>query len=368
METQRTEDRLKRLNLWLAEKGYPPREAWTPADEALYKPLNLVTVPLDEAQVMQFKAIKYAFKHHYTLSPFYGRYCDKQGFIPDDLKTYDDLEKVPLIPDLTFKAHPQGEDFAHWLANIYTGELPTLHLPTADPNLDDIINACNAAGLVVVHSTGTSGRPSIIPRDMKSYLAQQSNFAKTHFALWDDMDIDHTLLLLPKPEKTNMWAGKGPVVMHSLANDIQWALDMEIPVDSALRSWTGQDQREDAQQSAQAMLAGMFVKGETWLERHEHSADTIQIFTGPPHMVVFMDYLERRGSALTSVSEERSEAAVAGKRSGKNALTLRSTLSGSRSCWASVRQTSRTVTHLLRPTPSGPHVPRDTTTTPRTRT
>ena len=34
---------------------------------------------------------------------------------------------------------------------------------------DDIINAFNASGLTVTYSTGTSGRHSVIPRDMRTY-------------------------------------------------------------------------------------------------------------------------------------------------------------------------------------------------------
>ena len=54
----------------------PPRETWTPVDEALYKPTDLMRVPIDEAQALQFKAIKYAFTRQYTENTFYHRYCD----------------------------------------------------------------------------------------------------------------------------------------------------------------------------------------------------------------------------------------------------------------------------------------------------
>jgi Acyl-protein synthetase, LuxE len=292
------DERLKRLDARLAADYIPPRETWTPADEALYKPIDLLRVPLDEAQAMQFKAIKYAFKHHYTLSPFYSKYCETRDFTPDDLKTSNDLEKIPLIPDITFKQHPSGEDFAHWLASIFTGDMPTLVVDTDDPTLDDIINAANVAGLVVIHSTGTSGRPSVIPRDQKTYLAQQYNYAKTHFALWDDLDVDHTLLMFPKPQKTNMWAGKGPALMWKLANDLTWVLDMEITADSAVRAWTGQDQREGMQQAAAEMMRSLIYKGTKWLERYENSDDTIQIFAPPTLLTALFDALEQQGKSF----------------------------------------------------------------------
>src|SRR5665647_3603857 len=80
-----------------------PREMWTPADEAVYKPLDLLGTPMDEAQALQFKAIKYAFTRHYTLNDWYHKFCDTRGFTPDGVNTNDDLNKIPLVPDLTFK-------------------------------------------------------------------------------------------------------------------------------------------------------------------------------------------------------------------------------------------------------------------------
>lgn len=62
---------------------------------------------------MQLKSIKYAFSHHYNLNNFYHTYREKQGVAPDDIKTYDDLEKIPLIPDATFKQHLSGKGLAY---------------------------------------------------------------------------------------------------------------------------------------------------------------------------------------------------------------------------------------------------------------
>lgn len=68
METQaKLERRLKAINE-LSARYMLPREMWTPADEAVYKPLDLLGTPMDEAQALQFKAIKYAFTRHYTLN------------------------------------------------------------------------------------------------------------------------------------------------------------------------------------------------------------------------------------------------------------------------------------------------------------
>ena len=114
------EKRLARLNEKLG-RYIPPRDEWTPVDEAIYQPADLLRVRIDEAKTMQLKAVKYAFTRQYTLNKLYRRYCDTRGVTPDDIRTDDDLEKIPLIPDVNFKQHPSGKDFAvldcrhlHW--------------------------------------------------------------------------------------------------------------------------------------------------------------------------------------------------------------------------------------------------------------
>ena len=47
-------------------KYIPPIDNWNPADEALYKPKDLFRIPLKEAKQLQFKAVKFAFNHHYA--------------------------------------------------------------------------------------------------------------------------------------------------------------------------------------------------------------------------------------------------------------------------------------------------------------
>ena len=49
-------------------------------------------MPLDEAQEMQLKAIRYVFMHHYNNNRFYHEYCQEGNVRPDDIKTADDFE------------------------------------------------------------------------------------------------------------------------------------------------------------------------------------------------------------------------------------------------------------------------------------
>ena len=286
--------RVGRLNERLA-RYVPSRETWTPADEALHTPIDLCRVPIDEARAMQLKAITYAFTRHYTLNEFYRKYCDMQGVTPDDVRTYNDLEKIPLIPDLTFKQHPSGEDFAHWIANIYTGDLPTVVLDSANPTFDDVINAFNAAGLVVAYSSGTSGRHTVIPRDMRTYMNQQYASAKFRSCLFDFMAIDHYLELWPKPMQTNLWIARTMAHKLDMSNDLHYALDFEISADLTLKAMTDKEQQGGTPRSAQERQKKIVEIAIKWLERYEKTTDTIGLEGGPFLIHELMDALEREG-------------------------------------------------------------------------
>ena len=67
-----SEDRLRQFNEQMG-RYMPPRETWTPADES-WQPADLFRVPVDEAEAMQLKAIKYTFTHHYDKNRFYRKY------------------------------------------------------------------------------------------------------------------------------------------------------------------------------------------------------------------------------------------------------------------------------------------------------
>ena len=289
------ENRLKTLNEKLADY-IPPRETWTPADEALFKPPDLLRVPTDEAQQMQFKGIKYAFTHHHTHNRFYREYCKGKGVTPDDLKTTDDFDKIPLLPDVTFKTHPSGKDFAYWITSIFTGDLPRVVIKGANPSFDDIINAFNEqAGLKIAYSTGTTGRHSVIPRDKRTFYTFQYAMTKMRLDLVDELGVDHSLSLFPRPTQTNLYAGQVMEFQYQSYKDHHCALDAEISADQALRAMTGQDKNGGVSLSAMEQMRKVFENGTAWLERYEHTPDTVMLVAPPAVFSSFMDSLERMG-------------------------------------------------------------------------
>jgi len=287
-------DRIKRLDERMG-RYIPPRETWTPADEALFVPTDLYRVPLDEARAMQLKAIRHTFARHYALNQFYQSYCKTRGVTPEDIRTYDDLERIPLIPDLSFKQHPSGKDFAYWITVILTGDLPRVVIRGANPSFDDIINAFNAAGMVVSYSSGTSGRHTVIPRDMRTYLTEQYANAKLRSCLYDLMAADHFLMLWPKWTQTNLFIGRDKAHESEMLNDVHYALDFDISADNVAKAMSAREGPGGAPPSAQERQQRIVERAVRWLERYERTADVIGLEGGPFLIVELMDTLEREG-------------------------------------------------------------------------
>jgi long-chain-fatty-acid---luciferin-component ligase len=89
----------------------------------------------DAIRVRKFAAIRQAFVHHYANCGVYRNFCDARGFNPDMLDSYGDLARIPLISTRAFK---EG--------------LSLLSVPQ-----HEIVK--------VLHSSGTSGNRSRVPRD-----------------------------------------------------------------------------------------------------------------------------------------------------------------------------------------------------------
>jgi hypothetical protein len=113
-------------------KFIPPREQWTPVDEALYGVDDIYNVPEEKAKKLREDAIRYSFRHHYEGNEFYHEYCNESGVTPDDIKTEEDFKLIPLVPDTFFKSYPNieengGKGFLDWLEKIYNRNFPKLN-------------------------------------------------------------------------------------------------------------------------------------------------------------------------------------------------------------------------------------------------
>jgi phenylacetate-coenzyme A ligase PaaK-like adenylate-forming protein len=223
------------------ERYIPPKKDWTPPDLAVYGPKDPFKVPLKEGKELQFEAIKYQFKNHYKNNKMYHEFCKELNFTEDKIKKYEDLEKIPLIPGEFYKDYPNGKDFALWLANIFTGEIPPVKISGKNPTFDDVINSFNASGLAVAYSSGTSGRHTFIPRDERTFFISEYAIAKNAISMAYPV-YSHDMkgyLLMPNPFKTNVFAGKVCTIYFDAISEVKSAIDREINTELIKLSMTG---------------------------------------------------------------------------------------------------------------------------------
>lgn len=281
---------------------FPSREAWTPVDDALYKPHDLFRIPLKEASEMLLKSMKYTFNLQYNNNKVYHNFCTERNFAPDNIKTVEDLDKIPLIPDNFFKDYPSGKDFALWLGNLFTGNLPRVVIKQANPTYDEVINAFNEAGMAVAYSSGTSGRHTFIPRDQRTFNVSEYAIAKSVismiYPLWDYSL--HGYLLMPNPKKTNVYAGKVCTVYFDAIHDVRVAIDRDITTELIRMTMTGQ-------KGVKTKIVKYFAKRESekmineiigWLEHHEKTTEKIALVGAPFILSFVMKKLQKEGKSF----------------------------------------------------------------------
>jgi hypothetical protein len=282
---------------------FPSKAEWTPGDDALYKPVDLYRVPQKQADGLRFKAIRYIFHYHYNHNPSYQSFCKNRGVSPGDIKALSDFEKIPLLADKFYKDYPHGRDFALWLGNLFSSEIPRVVIRKKFPTFDDVINDFNATGLSIAYSSGTSGRHTFIPRDQRTFFASEYAVAKSAIAmiypLWKyDM---HGYLLMPNPHKTNVYAGKVTKIYFDVIKNIEVAIDREITADTIQATMSNKRSLKTAliKKIAQRVHKKMIERIILWLGEREKKGDDIA-FVGAPFILHFvMNKLEDVGQSFT---------------------------------------------------------------------
>jgi phenylacetate-coenzyme A ligase PaaK-like adenylate-forming protein len=276
----------------------PPKGSWTPIEDALFKPRDLYRIPIKEAREMQLKSIKYSFKHHYEKNEFYHNFCKEHKVIPNDIKTADDFKKIPLIPDKFFKDYPKGKDFANWIANIYTGDLPEIRVREKNPSYDDVINSFNEAGITITFSSGTGGKHTFIPRDQRTFNTSEYAAAKSllsmMYPLWEYDSYGY--LLMPNPKKTNVYAGKALEIYFDVSKDVSVAIDREVTTELIRLTMGGKGIKgKIAQILARRSSIKMVDDIIRWLEDREKNNDKFTMVGAPYILYAVMNRLKKEG-------------------------------------------------------------------------
>jgi phenylacetate-coenzyme A ligase PaaK-like adenylate-forming protein len=150
---------------------------------------------------------------------------------PESIKSKDDFNKLPLLPDSFFKDYPEGKGYLNWLDNVFTGKTPMPDFSTETPDHDTVIEEFNKKGVSIMFTSGTSGRFSFIPRDNGSWDRLKYNAMKSVVELMDYDPNDTVILLIPDPRLTNLTIASLFGIAYDLYNpdNIHVALeDMKI--------------------------------------------------------------------------------------------------------------------------------------------
>ena len=140
---------------------------------SVYTSLDRVfRLPTEEQRELKASLIAENFRFHYENNAFYRGLCEQQGVTPADIRHYDDLVKIPLIPVGQFK-------------RTDTQKLLSLGLDKIE---------------VEMRSTGTSGIPSVTRRDSET-VTQGFLAVWAMYREFFQFSGGAILFLMPSPEE-----------------------------------------------------------------------------------------------------------------------------------------------------------------------
>jgi long-chain-fatty-acid---luciferin-component ligase len=282
----------------------PPRDQWTPVDEALYGVENIYRVDSEEAQRIRFKAIRHSFKHHYENNEFYRRYCQTDNVSPSVIKEPSDLMKIPFIPDAFFKDHPSGEGFLAWLQKISTGKVPEVRMKKK-PSFQDVMEALEEKQFTVTFTSGTSGRFSFFPRNRLTWMRQKYSIACCSVEiLGGTLDPQRIgMQFAPNPYKTFVFIGRGTSAVQEalfVPENVRYIINSKITPDS-IRISKGMTHGIGEKLKAKIMdyaRKGIMNKFMDQLEEFA-SQDKRMVLGGSPSLIMAtINMLEKKGSHI----------------------------------------------------------------------
>ena len=151
-------------------------------------------VQMAELKELQWRAVKQAFVHHYNDCQIYREYCIEAGIKPDDIRKYDDIMKIPQIPAEMFKK-------------------------------GGIISIPRSQIMNVVTTSGTTGSPSYLPRDVPSMINFGEEAIRLIINIYEPAVADRT------------GRTKKETVKYALSN---WAFDLFTPTPQETSTWLTQ--------------------------------------------------------------------------------------------------------------------------------
>jgi len=147
-----------------------PQKQWINVDKMIYGTNDYFDNTHRDENGNMKSIIKEAFDFHYQNNLFYNNYCKEQKITPQDIQTEEDFKKIPMIPDTFFKDYPKEDPHSvfEWLYRVSSVNIGSYDFD--GKSLQNFLGwAENRLKGVILHSSGTSGKFSIMFRDNETY-------------------------------------------------------------------------------------------------------------------------------------------------------------------------------------------------------
>ena len=217
------------------------KKDWTTIDKMIYSLPDYFNNPLEQIEEMRFKAICESVEHHYQNSRFYKQLCKEYNFTPTLLKSLDDVEHIPMIPDTFFKEYPSEKprDIYDWLKKISTVDIGPYDFRGRD--LQDFLRwAEKRLNGLVNHSSGTTGHYSLMFRDKVTFQRFYYAAIKTLLSLPKSLSQEPHYVYPGSPNTfltIGKWLGEGAKVFKK--DHRHFLTDREISMTIARLMSTG---------------------------------------------------------------------------------------------------------------------------------
>lgn len=286
----------------LYEKFTIPKSEWKTVDHMIFGADNYFDVPKD-SQKNREKAVIEAFNYHYNNNLFYNQFCKHRNISDHDIKSEKDFKKIPMMPDAFFKDYPseKPEDIYKWLYQVssidigeynYNGNNLTQFFQWAEEKL----NGC------IFHSSGTSGKFSIVFRDQASTIRLIHLLLKATLFHITDLD-DNAHFIYPGSTKTFLTGGHAIGKASELFDDEHkhFATDRLLSLEIIRLMSTGQaislKQKIELKMIQKSMIKGRY-KTIKLLQELEKKKEQVAMITFPILIWDIMNIMEEEGITI----------------------------------------------------------------------
>jgi hypothetical protein len=154
---------------------------------------EVYTIPLEQQKDLQLKGARARFAQLAARIPILTRLAEEQGI--EDIRSLDDLAPL-LVPHSALKSYPmayleksQFDRLTQWLNGFTTYDLSGLDARACD-SIDDWLTLLDVnTEIRVMHSTGTSGKLSFLPRGMPEMKSMMTGYVRQFDSFRDEPSL-----------------------------------------------------------------------------------------------------------------------------------------------------------------------------------